>query len=158
MEKPDTLIALFMEEDRMLRQLLALCPVEDREVRGSGGTLSLKETLGHLAFWDSFAVRFFEDKLAGTDNASLPRDFEKQSREELKRLRKLPFDDVLESYQNSTRELIAFLQNRWHELSAKQRLDFHVPLKHRRHHRLLLSRALASEGSGPEPDARTAQA
>ncbi len=157
MERPDTLIALFMEEDGLLRQLLARCKPEDREVRGSGGTLSLKETLGHLAFWDSFAVRFFEEKLAGTDH-SLPMDFEKQSREELKRLRKLPFDDVLASYQNSTRELIAFLQNRWQDLSPKQRLDFHVPLKHRRHHRLLLARALGGESPGPGPDARTAQA
>jgi hypothetical protein len=42
--------------------------------------------------------------------------------------------------------LVRFLQNRWGDLSTKERQDFHVPLKHRRHHRLLLERAL---GLGP---------
>jgi len=57
-------------------------------------------------------------------------------------VRALPFEEVIELYHQATRELVGFLRIRWPDLSAKQRQDFQVPLKHRRHHRLLLERAL----------------
>ena len=157
MDKPDTLIALLREEDRLMRQLLERCPPEDRETRGKGGTLSLKETLGHLAFWDTFAIQFFEARLAGADPHETPSEFERRSREELERLRELSFDQAHERYLRATGGLIAFLQAHWHELSPKQRQDFHVPLKHRRHHRLLLLRALGGDEDGPGSRARAAR-
>jgi len=143
MERPDTLIAAILEEDRLLRERLDLCPDQLREVKGSGGTLSLKDTLGHLAFWDSFAVQFFNRKLDGVDAGQTRRvNFEQRNREELQRIRELPFDEVFALYRTATRNLISFLRNRWHELSVQQRRDIRLPLKHRRHHRLLLDSAL----------------
>lgn len=151
MDRPDTLIAAIMDEDRLLRERLDLSPRELREVKGSGGTLSLKDTLGHLAFWDSFAVQFFNRKLDGVDEGETrPVNFEQRNREELQRIRELPFDEVYLLYRSATRNLISFLRNRWHELSAQQRRDIRLPLKHRRHHRLLLDSALPSYTSEDE--------
>lgn len=147
MDRPDTLIAALVEEDRLLRQLMDECPVSLRDVRGPGGTLSLKETLGHLAFWDTFAVGFFLSKLdASSEKPTPPVNFEQRSREELKRMHKLPFGEILDLYGGATQGLVDFLRGHWHELSPKQRGDFSVPLKHRRHHRLLLAKALAALG------------
>lgn len=146
MNRPDQLISAILEEDRLLRRRLEQCPEVLREVRESGGLLSFKDTLGHLAFWDSFAVRFFTRKLDGTvENDSPPLNFEQRNRQELKRVRQLSFAEVMKLYGEATRDLITFLNSRWHELSDKQRRDLHLPLKHRRHHRLLLEKTLGTQ-------------
>ncbi len=146
MEHPEELVAAIMEEDRLLRQRVTQCPEHLRETHGAGGSLSLKDTLGHLAFWDSYAVSFFTRKLDGPiENDAPPVNFEQRSREELRRVRTMPFPEVVELYGLATRDLVHFLRTRWHDLSEKQRLDFSLPLKHRRHHRLLLDKALGAD-------------
>jgi len=145
MDQPEALIAALAEEDRRLREFLERCPIEWRERQGPSGALSLKETLGHLAFWDAFAVRFFEGKLAGQAIAAeSDLDFEKRNTQELKRLRALAYEEALALYRDATLEMVRFLRARWRDLSDKERLDFQTPLRHRRHHRLLLERALAA--------------
>ena len=49
----DALVDAFTEEDRLLRHRLAACPRAFRERRGPDGSLSFKETLAHIAFWDN---------------------------------------------------------------------------------------------------------
>jgi hypothetical protein len=159
MDSPEVLIASVLAEDRLLQRLLQQCAAEHRELRGPGGTLSFKETLGHLAFWDTFAVHFFLSKLSSVPGRpSFPADFEERSREELRRLRKLPFSEVLDSYQKATMALVEFLRGHWHELSAKERQDFDVPLRHRRHHRLLLDKALTALQKGQRVQKRAGTA
>jgi len=146
MNRPDELISAIVEEDRLLLSRLEQCPDAFLEMRGSGGLLSFKDTLGHLAFWDSFAVRFFTRKLDSTvENDSPPLNFEQRNRQELQRVRQLSFTEVMKLYGKATRDLITFLNSRWHELSEKQRRDLFLPLKHRRHHRLLLEKTLGSQ-------------
>jgi len=154
MEKLDRLVGAIQEEDRRLRELLPQFPPDRREKAGTGGTLSVKETLGHLAFWDSFAVLFFERKLRGdrTDDGGAI-DFEQRNRQEIKRLRSLPWLDVLERYDDATLRLAQFLRAHWADLSDRERNDFATPLRHRRHHRLLLQRTLGEW----RPPARAAQ-
>jgi hypothetical protein len=143
MERPDHLVAAILEEDRLFRALLSRCPVAWREQRELVGALSLKETVGHLAFWDTFAVQFFSRKLDQAEQGPFTqRDFEQRNRDELQAMRELPYDDVVARYERATRLLLEFLRGRWHELSVKERRDFSLPLKHRRHHRLLLAKAL----------------
>ncbi|MFH1842564.1 MAG: hypothetical protein ABIF77_05105 [bacterium] len=145
MDRPDTLITALVDEDCLLRQLMAQWPPESRDVPGPGSNLSFKDTLGHLAFWDTFAVDFFTGKLgSSTEIPRQPVNFEEQSRLELERLRLLPFDEVLQFYSQATRGILDFLRENWAELSSRERLDFAVPLKHRRHHRLLLRKTLIS--------------
>ncbi len=147
MDTPVNLIAAFADEDRRLLELAASCPPAWRERRGPGGTLSLKETLGHLAFWDAFAVEFFQRKLvagAEEEDDAGALDFEQRNQQEMHRLAALPYEKVLARYQAATAAITAFLNRRWPDLSEKERTDFLVPLRHRRHHRLLLERALAA--------------
>jgi hypothetical protein len=149
MDRPDALIADIVEEDRLLRERLERCPATWRERPGSGGSLSFKDTLGHLAFWDSFAVQFFNRKLDGIGQEyAQPVNFEERNREEMRRIRQLPFAEVHELYQEATSNLISFLRNRWHDMSAQQRRDIRLPLKHRRHHRLLLENAFPYFAAG----------
>ncbi len=145
MERLDRLVGAIQDEDRRLRELLQQIPPDRREKAGPGGTLSVKETLGHLAFWDSFAVLFFERKLRGDrmdEGGGI--DFEQRNRQEIKRLRSLPWHDVLELYDDATLRLAQFLRAHWAELSDRERNDFTTPLRHRRHHRLLLHRTLGA--------------
>ncbi len=138
-----TLVDAIKEEDRLLRQYLTSLPRPVRELRGADDTLSLKETLGHIAYWDDFTVQFFQCKL---DRASCelppPVEFEKRSREALKRIQPLPFGEVLARYLESTGVLVAFLKTHWEELTEREKHDFWVPLKHRRHHRISFAAAL----------------
>ncbi len=140
------LIEAIKEEDRLLRQFLTLVPKPDRDAPSAEGELSFKETLGHIAFWDDFTVQFFQSKL---DKASCqlppPMSFEERSREAMRRIRPLPFGEVLARYLESTGALIAFLTEHWDDLTERERHDFWVPLKHRRHHRISLSQALGLE-------------
>ncbi len=139
----NTLVEAIKEEDQLLRRYLTSLPRSAREDHGPDGTLSFKETLGHIAFWDDFTVQFFQCKL---DTASCmlppPVEFEKRSREALSRIRPLPFGEVLARYLESTGALIDFLMAHWNELTERERHDFWVPLKHRRHHRISLGQAM----------------
>jgi len=145
----ETLIDAIKEEDRLLRQYLALVPRSERDARGPDGALSFKETLGHISFWDDFTVQFFQSKL---DDASCalppPVQFEERSREALRKMRELPFGEVLARYLESTGALVEFLKGHWGELTERERHDFWVPLKHRRHHRISLGQALGVGGLG----------
>ncbi len=158
MDRADALIAAITEEDRLLCDQLARCPQTLREMQGSGNSLSFKDTLGHLAFWDSFAVQFFNQRLDGMVRDESERiNFEERNRQELKRLRELPYVEVHELYRKATRDLLAFLRQRWHELSGKERRDIHLSLKHRRHHRVLLENAFQAyliEGDAHEAEGK----
>jgi hypothetical protein len=151
MDKPDHLISALVEEDRLLRELLERFTPAQQEQAAAGGSLGVKETVAHLAFWDSFTVRFFRAKLdPEVEPVAPPVDFEGQNSEELQRLCKLSFAEIMDLYSKSTRELLVFLQGHWHQLSGKQRHDFALPLKHRRHHRLMLAEMLARQGEGAD--------
>lgn len=137
------------EEDQLLRRFLTLLPRSDRDTHGTGdsfgadGSLSFKETLGHIAFWDDFTVQFFQCKLdAASCTLPPPIHFEERSREALSRIRPLPFGEVLARYLESTGALIDFIKAHWGELTERERHDFWVPLKHRRHHRISLAQSL----------------
>ena len=156
MDGPSILITEIRREDELLRQLLTACSAEQLEGSLPGGALNPKEILGHIAFWDRFAVDFFEQKLdADTPTPQPPANFDRLSNEELERIRSESYTEVLDHYEVATAGLIAFLRLFWGRLSSTQQLDFSVPLKHRRHHRLLLERAL---GKGAvEPTSREMQ-
>lgn len=143
MEDVVTLISAYAEEDRRLRGLVERFPATLRDTRGPDDRLSLKETLGHLAFWDDFAVRFHEASLRDgeTENLSLE-DFEVRNRQVLDLLRNDPYEDVLDSYLQATRMLQDFLRARWQDLDERARENFKIPLKHRRHHRRRLQETL----------------
>jgi hypothetical protein len=151
----NALVVALREEDRLLRRLVARLPRAARELHGTDGTLSCKETLGHIAFWDDFTVDFFQHKL-DIDACALPPpvEIEERSREALSRIRCLPFGEVLARYLESTGALIAFLDARWSSLSERERHDFWVTLKHRRHHRLCLAQALRLEDGNAAEVAR----
>ena len=138
-----SLVDAFTEEDRLLRHRLAECPRAFRERRGPDGTLSFKETLAHIAFWEDFTVNFFSRK---TDRASCtphpPVEFEKLSNEAMEQFGKLPFGEVLGRYLEAFGGITDFLKAHWEDLSEKERHDFWIPLKHRRQHRLALFHAL----------------
>ena len=148
----ETLVDSINEEDRLLRGRLATCPRSLREIRGPGGALSFKETLGHIAFWDSFTVDFFRSRLdVASCNPTPPVNFEERSREALQSVVDLPFGEVLARYLEATGALIDFIKASWPRLSARERHDFWVPLKHRRHHRIALFQELDELGKGPGP-------
>ncbi len=161
-------MAAIKEEDRLLRRCLTLLPRPARDTPGdsanlsSRGTLSFKETLGHIAFWDDFTVNFFQCKLdAGSMTMPPPVEFEERSRKALEQIRPLPFGEVLARYLESTGALIDFLTSRWDELTEQERHDFWVPLKHRRHHRISLYEAFGLEDvddSASDPDRLVAEA
>ena len=145
MDQLPALIDAIIEEDSLLRQRLASCPSQFRDLRGPGGTLSFKETLGHIAFWDDFTVQFFASRLdRRSRNPQPPADFERRSAEALTAMRSLPFGEVLARYLEATGALIDFLRGNWRLLDERDRKNFWVPVKHRRHHRLTLFRELDS--------------
>ncbi len=146
MSSVETLVAAFADEDRRLRELTLAFPVHLREAAPESGKLSLKQTLAHLAFWDRFTVEFFDARCHGrkTDAMSLG-DFEERNRAELERTFALPFERVREVYDTATRELMGFLRDHWDDMDADLRANFNIPLKHRRHHRRLLSKAFPSQ-------------
>lgn len=138
-----SLVDAFTEEDRLLRHRLAECPRVFRERRGPDGSLSFKETLAHIAFWEDFTVNFFDRKTnEGAVTPTPPVEFEKLSRASMKEFSRLPFGEVLGRYLEAFGAITAFIQNHWEDLSEKERHDFWIPLKHRRHHRLALFHAL----------------
>ncbi len=157
-----TLIQSIKDEDQLLRSYLARLPRGAREVRGEGGGLSFKETLGHIAFWDDFTVQFFLSKI---DRASCavpaPADFESQNEAALTQTRRLPFGEVLVRYLESTGALVDFLTAHWADLSSRERHDFLVPLQHRRQHRLSLVDSLGLDdlpGAASDCDTMAAEA
>jgi hypothetical protein len=134
-----TLVDAILDEDRLLRARLTTCPRDLRETRGPGGSLSFKEILGHIAFWDSFTVEFFHTKLdVRSFNPTPPVNFEERSRQALQDVADLPFGEVLARYLESTGALVDFIKEHWSALSPREKNDFWVPLKHRRHHRIAL--------------------
>lgn len=140
------LVSALHAEDRRLRRTLRLCPRSLRDVRGPDGTLSCKETLGHIAFWDDFAARFFSRKL---DVRSLdppsPRDLEERSRAATAAAVRLPYGEVWTRYLEATAALVVFLDEHWIDLTSSQRVDFWIPVSHRRHHRRALARLLVAK-------------
>lgn len=135
-----TLIAAYAEEDRRLMDLVAGFPVELRDVGGRLHRYSLKQTVGHLAFWDDFAVEFYHAYCHEGCPASLSfSDFEDKNRHLLKQLCDQDWEMVLANYRRATRELCVFLTSHWDELDEDARRNFKIPLKHRRHHRRRLA-------------------
>ena len=140
-----TLADALIDEDRRLRRKLITCPRALREQRGPQGSLSLKEILGHIAFWDDFTVRFFTARLDPAQcSPDRPVDFETLSREAIDKADQRPFGEVLAGYLEATGALVAFIANHWDRLDEREREDFWVPLKHRRHHRIELERAMVA--------------
>lgn len=142
-----TLIAAYADEDRRLMELVERFPASTRDVRGSERRLSVKQTLGHLAFWDDYAVRFYDTRCHdGRPEPLAPGEFEARNRQVLELICNDPFEDVLASYRSATRELQTFLREHWHDLDPRSRENFKIPLKHRRHHRRRLQELLAELG------------
>lgn len=150
MQECRDLIEAIHAEDLTLRQRLTSCSSDLREAAGTGGGLSFKETLGHIAFWDDFTVHFFQRKLKdGSTRPARPAQFEERNRQALAKVRLLSFPEVLSSYIAATGQLVKFLQENWEELSERQRQDFSVPLQHRMHHRAALFQSLDEMAEGP---------
>jgi hypothetical protein len=117
--------------------------------------MSFKETLAHIAFWDNFTVEFFTHKLDQTSLDPTPLvDFEESSNQALELAASLPFGEVLVKYLEATGALTTFLGQHWSELNPKERHEFWVPLKHRRHHRMKLFLALDDMPSQEEMTAK----
>ncbi len=142
-----TLIAAYAEEDRRLRDLVAGFPVALRDVCGRLHHQSLKQTIGHLAFWDDFAVEFYHAYCRAEHPESLTfSDFEAKNHFLLKELCAQDWETVLASYRRATCELCLFLTGHWDELETVARENFKIPLKHRRHHRRRLFELAAELG------------
>lgn len=138
-----TLVDAILEEDRLLRERLTSCPPHLRDVRGPSGGLSFKETLAHISYWDDFTVDFFSTKLdKGSLDPTPPLDFEENSRRALASAAVRPFGEILARYLESTGALTRFLTQHWADLDTREKHDFWVPLKHRRHHRISLFQSL----------------
>jgi hypothetical protein len=151
------LVAAFRDEDAMLRHGLQRSPHAWRDRPGPGGRPALKDLLGHITFWDDFTVEFFTRKLASEALApGPPLDFEKMSREAVARFRAMPYGEVLGRYLEATAGIIAFVSDRWDELTWKQQHDFWTPLRHRRGHRLHLEAALERWAPETGQEARAA--
>lgn len=153
MSQWQSLTDALIDEDRRLRRRIAACPQVLREGRGPGGTLSCKETLGHIAFWDEYTVRHFAARLDPTVTLPAgPPDFEALSRDALARTGRRTFADVLAGYLEVTGNLVAFIANNWERLAPGEREGLWVPLKHREHHRQELEKAIevlaAEDGAG----------
>lgn len=143
MNNPQLLVDALLEEDRLLRCCLAACPQELRDGRGPGQSLSFKETLAHIAFWDNFTVDFFTRKLDRKSlNPQPPLDFEEYNRQALAAAATWPFGEVLARYLESTGALTRFLNGHWAELTPRERFDLRITLKHRRQHRISLENTL----------------
>ena len=159
MYSPETLIAAYADEDRRLQEVVRQYPPANRcdKLRSEG--LSLVQTLGHLAFWDIYAVRFYEARIE--DRAVPPltfAEFESRNRHELQRLYDLPFEMVREAYLAATHDLLDFLRRHWDDLDEQEQTNFTIPLKHRRHHRHLLQEHLRSLAPAEAPDAAVERA
>ncbi len=143
MISPETLIAAFVDEDRRMREVVRTFPIAYRDIPPENSKLSLKQTLGHLAFWDRYTVEFFDARChkRNVDALTLS-DFENRNRQELERLYDLPFEQVFDAYITATAELQHFLLEHWGDLDEADQANFNIPLKHRRHHRRLLLKAL----------------
>ena len=138
-----TLVDAFGKEDELLRRRLSQCPEPWRERPGPGGRPSLKELLGHIAFWDDFTVEFFTRKLASDAIAPKPPlDFEEQSAQAQARFGSMPYGEVLGRYLEATGSIIEFLESRWDDLSWREQHHLWTPLRHRRGHRLTIESAL----------------
>ena len=148
-----TLADALLDEDRVLRRRLASVPPELLGSRGPDDGLSFQETLGHIAFWDDFTVRFFTTKLdSGGDPPSPPADFARVSEEAVAEAASRPFTEVLALYLEATGALVGFISRHWERLTEKEQRDFWVPLKHRRHHRIALFRTLDALQDGEEDE------
>jgi len=147
------LVDTLRNEDDLLRRRLSQCPEPWRERPGPGGRPSLRELLGHIAFWDDFTVEFFTRKLAsGAIAPDPPLDFEQLNAQAQVRFASMPYGEVLGRYLEATANIVEFLEARWEDLSWKERHDFWTPLRHRRGHRLTIEAAL--ERWAPDPDLR----
>ena len=154
-----TLIAAYAEEDRRLMDLVSGFPVALREVCARKHKLSLKQTIGHLAFWDDFAVDFYKAQCEeGRPDSLSFADFEKKIRHLLERLCAEDWETVLASYRRATRELCAFLTEHWDHLEDDVRESFKIPLKHRRYHRRRLAELGQSLGLSPGASSMTERA
>ena len=139
----DLLVEAFRDEDTLLRRRIACSPADWKERPGPGGRPSIKDILGHIAFWDDYAVNFFTRKLdSGSMTPSPPMDFEQMSREARLRFLGLPYGEVLGRYLEATGAIITLLTDRWDELSSREHHDFWTPLRHRRGHRIILETSL----------------
>lgn len=119
----------------------------------SDGSLSVKDTLGHIAFWDDFTVQFFLCKIdPGAHRLAPPQNFEQSSADAIIAMRKLPFGEVLARYLEAHGALLDFLEGHWAAMSVKERNDFWIPLKHRRQHRQLLADELQRIRSADESE------
>jgi len=131
-----TLIAAYAEEDRRLSELFVVFPVALRDAVGRRHRLSLKQTIGHLAYWDDFAVDFYLAYCSEDHPEPLSfAEFEEQNRHLVDQLCAQDWGTILSSYRRATRRLCAFLAEHWNELDEDVRDNFKIPLKHRRHHR-----------------------
>lgn len=153
MDPGELIVDALEQEDFLLRRLVAEFPRALRDLPGPRDRISCKQTLGHLAYWDDFAVRFFERKLdLAARTPPPPDDFEKDDSSVRERVQGLPFGEVLGRYLEATGALADFLRRHWTDLSERERQDFWIPLRHRRQHRLALARtlqALKEDRSGP---------
>lgn len=138
-----TLADALLDEDQILRRRITSLPAELLAARGDEGTLSFQETLAHIACWDDFTVNFFRAKVdPDRPSPESPGDFMSRSESIIAAAASLPFTDVLARYLEATGALVGFISRHWDELNEKERRDFWVPLKHRRHHRIALFRSL----------------
>lgn len=157
MEGPQTLIAAYADEDRQLQEVIRRFDPVQRNALHCAEDLTLVQTLGHLAFWDRYAVEFYEGRIAHRDVAPLTFDeFEARNRDELERLCGLPYERVRLAYVEATHRLLDFLRVHWEDLDDLERTNFTIPLKHRRHHRRLLLAVLEAAGSDSEAEAQNA--
>jgi len=155
----DLLIEAFKDEDTLLRRGIACSPSGWRDLPGPGGRPSIKDILGHIAFWDDYAVSFFTRKLdSGSMTPPPPKDFEKMSHEARARFLALPYGEVLGRYLEATGAIIDLLTDRWDELSSRERHDFWTPLRHRRGHRIILETAIERWVPDVDPTAFSAEA
>lgn len=149
MDEAVLLIAAYAEEDRRFMELVDAFPVSARDHRGSEDRLSLKQTLGHIAFWDDYATRFYDTRCHhGAPEALTPEQFEERNQQVLELVCSNPYEDVLQTYREATRMIAVFLREHWLDLDETSRENFKIPLKHRRHHRRRLQEVL--EELGPD--------
>ncbi len=139
----EILIAAYREEDARLRRLAAAFPLRRRREVPPGCQRSLTATLGHIAFWDGYAVDFYSRRLDGRETDTLTfQEFLARDAAEQQRWEQLPYRQALAAYTDTTRRLLDFLAARWEEMNPGLRDDFTIPLEHRRHHRKQLERGL----------------
>lgn len=145
MDEAVMLIGAYAEEDRRLLELVERFPPAMRDLCPADGRLSLKQTLGHLAYWDDYAIRFYDIRCHhGVTEPLSPSEFDERNRQVLELIYHDPYEDVLCSYREATRLIVTFLRVHWSDLDDASRKNFKIPLKHRRHHRRHLQKLLES--------------